>query len=102
MSAQEQSSVTAEAVCESCFLASHTRWEPESMDDTGNILMKLIGVDVPLKINNGSVEVCCECGGLTISGIYELKSKDDIMYMDNGDNQYELELDEFDFDGDQE
>lgn len=72
------------------------------MDETGNILMRLIGVDVPLKINNGAVEVCCVCGGLTISGIYELKSKDDVMYMDNGDNKYEVEIDEIDCDGDLE
>jgi len=102
MSSQDQSSVTAVAVCESCFLSDHTRWEPESMDDTGNILMKLIGVDVPLKINNGSVEVCCMCGGLTISGIYELKTKDDVYFKDNGDNQYELELEELDMEDDEQ
>jgi hypothetical protein len=70
------------------------------MDQTGNIIMKLIGVDVPIKINNGSVEVCCVCGGLTVSGIYELKSQDAIDFTDNGDSHYELELHELDSDED--
>lgn len=93
-------SLTAMAVCESCFLIDHTRWEPESMDSMGVIMMKLVGVDVPIKINNGTVEVCCMCGGLTISGIYEFKHPDDVMFEDNGDNKYELELPEFDLDED--
>jgi len=62
------------------------------MDNLGNIRMKLLGVDVPIKINNGAVEVCSSCGGLTISGIYELKNNDEIEFTDNGDGKYELEL----------
>lgn len=84
------------SVCESCWLLDHARWEPESMDNTGNILMKLVGVDVPVKVNNGTVEVCCMCGGLSISGIYEMKDPDKVYFIDSGDNQYELELPEFD------
>jgi hypothetical protein len=72
------------------------------MDQTGNIIMKLIGVDVPLKINNGVVEVCCLCGSLTVSGIYELKPKDETDFSDNGNNQYELDFHEFDPDEDSE
>jgi hypothetical protein len=84
------------AVCESCFLLDHARWQPESMDGTGNILMKLVGVDVPIKINNDTVEVCGLCGGITICGIYEFKSEEEIIFEDNGDSHYELELPEFD------
>ena len=84
------------SVCESCWLMDHARWEPESMDDTGNILMRLVGVDVPVKVNNGTVEVCCMCGGLSISGIYEMKDPEAVYFTDNGDNSYELELPEFD------
>ena len=47
------------AICESCYLEDHTRWEPESMDENGTILMKLVGVDVPDKVNTESVETCC-------------------------------------------
>lgn len=84
------------SVCESCWLMDHARWEPESMDDTGNILMRLVGVDVPVKINNGSVEVCCMCGGLSVSGIYEMKDPEEVYFTDSGDNKYEIELPEFD------
>ena len=59
--------------CEACWLKSHTQWEPESCDDDGNILMRLKGVDVPQKYNTQSVEVCSQCGNITVSGIYELR-----------------------------
>ena len=61
-------------VCEVCWLKDHAHWEPQSVDDTGNILMRLRGVDMPDKISVGSVETCSECGKLTISGIYEMKN----------------------------
>ena len=88
------------AVCESCWLMDHAYWEPESMDEAGSILMKLVGVDVPVKINNGTVEVCALCGGISVSGIYEMMDKKDVIFEDNGDNKYELELPEFDLDED--
>lgn len=43
------------------------------MDDEGNILMRLKGVDVPQKYNTQTVEVCSQCGNITVSGIYELR-----------------------------
>lgn len=43
------------------------------MDDEGNILMRLKGVDVPQKFNTQAVEVCSQCGNITVSGIYELR-----------------------------
>lgn len=85
------------AVCESCWLIDHTRWEPESMDHTGSVLMKLVGVDVPEKINNGEVEVCCMCGGLTVCGIYEFKDPEKVYFTDDGKRDFELELNEYDF-----
>ena len=60
-------------ICEVCWLKEHARWEPESVDSTGNILMRLSGVDVPNKVNNGAVDVCIECGKITVSGIYDLR-----------------------------
>jgi hypothetical protein len=65
---------SASPICEDCWLQSHTKWEPHSVNEDGNVLMKLVGVDVPEKINTGSVEVCRECGDLTISGIYEVSA----------------------------
>lgn len=63
-------------VCEVCWLKNHSRWEPHSMDDNGNIKMALKGVDVPQKINTGAVESCSECGKITIAGIYQLSDPD--------------------------
>lgn len=51
------------------------------MDDNGRILMRLTGVDVPQKINNDSVDVCAECGAITVAGIYELRNPEDVPYM---------------------
>ena len=84
------------AVCESCWLEDHAHWQPESVDSTGNVLVRLVGVDVPIKINSESVEVCCMCGALTISGIYGLKDPKKIYFTDNGDKKYELDIDSFD------
>lgn len=98
MSAKDSSEVAKPvAICESCFVLDHARWEPESIDSTGNVLMRLVGIDVPIKINSGSVEVCALCGSLTISGIYEFKMSQDIIFEDNGDSSYELELPGGDF-----
>jgi hypothetical protein len=92
-------SVTAPmAVCEICWLSEHSRWEPESMDETGNLIMRLTGVDVPHKINNGEVDICCTCGGLTVSGIYEFKEQSEVFFYDDNKNEYELEMNDYDGD----
>lgn len=70
------------AVCEVCWLKEHSKWEPESVDNTGTILMRLTGVDVPQKLNEGGVEVCCKCGAITISGIFELTDPNIIYFTD--------------------
>ncbi len=62
-------------VCEQCWLKEHARWEPHSMDDHGNIKMALSGVDVPQKINTGSVETCHSCGKITVAGIFDVKEQ---------------------------
>jgi hypothetical protein len=59
--------------CEVCWLKTHTQWEPESCDDDGNVIMRLKGVDIPQKYNTQTVEVCSQCGNITVSGIYELR-----------------------------
>lgn len=71
-------------VCEICWIKDHAKWEPESIDDSGNILMRLKGVDVPQKVNTGSVEVCSVCGKITISGIFELRDRRVVMYPATG------------------
>jgi hypothetical protein len=82
------------AICESCWLEEHTKWEPESVDEKGKILMRLKGVDVPEKVNNGNVEVCVICGGITVAGIFEFKLVDDLYYTDGMfEETVELSLD---------
>lgn len=88
-------------LCEACWLKDHARWEPHSMDDKGNIKMALAGVDVPQKINTGSVETCTECGKITIAGIYDFKNPEIVFSSSDsnyGDSDYEYqEEDQDDF-----
>jgi hypothetical protein len=70
-------------VCEACWLSSHAKYEPESIDDKGRILMRLKGVDVPEKVNSGNVEVCVVCGGLTVAGIFEFRLVSESYYLDS-------------------
>ena len=59
-------------VCEACYVKKNAEWEPESIDEKGNILMRLKGVPTPSRYNMDTVENCSECGAITIVGIYEL------------------------------
>lgn len=68
------------------------------MDQTGNILLKLVGVEVPQKVNTGEVEVCCMCGAITVCGIYEFKDPESVYFTNDVENNFELELTEYDFD----
>jgi hypothetical protein len=76
-------------VCEQCWLKEHARWEPHSMDGHGNIKMALSGVDVPQKINTGSVETCSGCGKITIAGIFDVKEQQIIFNAGEESQDYE-------------
>lgn len=71
-------------VCEACWIKDHVSWEPESIDDNGNILMRLKSVDVPKKINTGTVESCSVCNKITVSGIFEFRDPQVVMYPATG------------------
>lgn len=60
-------------VCEACWIKEHAHWEPESVDDNGQILMRLTKVDMPQRVGNGTVESCSTCGNITVAGIVEFK-----------------------------
>ena len=62
------------------------------MDTTGRILMRLKGVDVPNKVNNGSVEVCSMCGAVTIAGIFEMKLTSEVYFLDQQSPDFELNI----------
>ena len=60
-------------VCEACYLKKYANWEPESVDEKGNILMRLKGVPTPRQYELGVVETCHNCGSVTICGIYDMQ-----------------------------
>lgn len=75
------------AICESCWLAENTRWEPESIDEQGRIMLRLAGVNMPDMLRSVSVEVCCMCGELTIVGIYVLRDPEIVPYPEPEDEK---------------
>lgn len=79
-------------ICEVCWMDNHAKWEPESMDTTGRIIMRLKGVDVPNKVNSGSVEVCAMCGAITIAGIFEMKLTSEVYFLDQKSPDFELNI----------
>ena len=78
-------------ICELCWLADHTRWEPESMNESGSILMRLAGVDTPEIVETGSVEICCMCGSVTIAGIYSMVNPKEAYFLDGDDSSHDFE-----------
>ena len=88
--------LTLLAVCESCWLIEHSRWEPDSMDSTGSVLMRLLGVDIPDNTSVGSVEVCCLCGGITIAGIFEFRDASRVFFdLDDRFPKFEINGNDF-------
>lgn len=77
-------------ICEACWLIDHTSWEPESVSSDGKVLMRLTGVDVPEKYNTESVEICAECGGITVAGIYELRDPATLFFLDDMSEDLEV------------
>lgn len=73
----EESAFVPKPVCEVCWVKMYSKWEPESVNEEGTVLFKLLEVLVPEKINNGTVEMCEDCGSLTVAGIYEMRPTDD-------------------------
>lgn len=79
--------------CEQCWLDSHTNWEPESIDQNGRIMIKLVGVDIPEIKSVGSVDVCCMCGSITIAGIYELYDPEKAYFLYEEKSGHKFEMD---------
>jgi hypothetical protein len=53
------------------------------MNEDGQILMKLISVDVPEKVNTESVETCCMCGSITVAGIYQMMNPKEVYFLED-------------------
>lgn len=92
------------AICELCFLDDHTRWEPESVDENGMVLMRLIGVDTPNRLSTEVVETCCMCGSITVSGIFEMRVPNEVYFLEDNQisNNYVMCLEDNDFEDDEE
>lgn len=56
--------------CERCWVDENSVWEPDSVDEKGNIITKLISVNVPIQLSPGAVSECFTCGRVTVVGIY--------------------------------
>lgn len=72
--------ITIAPVCETCWLATHSKWEPEGVFENGSLSVKLVGIEVPEKVNDGSVEVCAICEAVTVAGIYDMVPVDRKLY----------------------
>jgi hypothetical protein len=81
------------AICEMCWLEEHAKWEPESMNESGNILMRLAGVDMPEIVEVGSVEICCQCGSITIAGIYNMMNPLEVYFINGDKASHDFEFD---------
>jgi hypothetical protein len=76
-------------LCERCWIEENSVWEPESVDMEGNILTRLVSVNVPIKLSPGTVCECFICSKVTVVGIYV--SADDI---EEPDMDMEMDMDE--------
>jgi hypothetical protein len=54
--------------------------------------MRLKGVDVPNKVNNGTVEICAMCGAITIAGIYEMRLTSEVYFLNQETSDFELNI----------
>jgi hypothetical protein len=68
------------ALCERCWLFETTKWEPQSVDEHGRAYIKIVGVALPPRISNPSVDECCMCGEITVVGIYVMRDPEMVPY----------------------
>ena len=59
-------------ICERCWIEENSVWEPDSVDERGNIITRLVSVNVPIQLSPGAVNECMTCGRVTVVGIYVL------------------------------
>lgn len=57
-------------MCERCWIDENSVWEPDSVDERGNIITRLVSVNVPIQLSPGAVSECYRCGRVTVVGIY--------------------------------
>ena len=52
--------------------------------------MRLTGVDVPVKVNTGAVEVCTNCGNITVAGIFEMQDPKIVFFTTDNTSTHSL------------
>ena len=57
-------------LCERCWIEENSVWEPDSVDEKGNIITRLVSVQVPIQLSPGAVNEFFTCGRVTVVGIY--------------------------------
>lgn len=78
-------------VCEKCWLDENTIWEPEGVDEDGNIVSRLSGIAIPESLIPGKVHICCMCADLTIVGLFVERDPESVPYVSE-----EIELNDWD------
>lgn len=56
--------------CERCWIDQNSVWELDGVNIDGNVIMRLISVQVPIDLSPGSVVECYTCDRITVAGIY--------------------------------
>lgn len=56
--------------CEVCWIKENARWEPEGVSEEGKIVARLTAISIPLELTPGEIHICCECGEITIVGLF--------------------------------
>lgn len=54
------------------------------MDQDGNILMKLVTVEMPNRRDSSEPDTCSRCGNLTVAGIYEMSDPAVLFFSSEG------------------
>lgn len=62
----------ASPICEKCFIELNIVWEFYSVNEDGELIMRMKSLESPFKINRNFMGVCAVCMNPTISGIYQL------------------------------
>jgi hypothetical protein len=78
-------------ICEKCWLDENTVWEPEGVDEDGNIVSRLARIGLPEDLQPGKVHICCMCADLTIVGLFVERDPESVPYVSET-----IELDDWD------
>ena len=70
--------------CEKCWVEENAVWEPDYVTSEGDIVSRLVRVDVPTSVELGAVHGCADCGSVTVVGLKVERDVEEINY-DSGE-----------------